>query len=168
MNIPSTSLYLREIPTLLRGEPERINDSIHRCTARRILLYFAVILAGAGLFGAAVGCWRAPLQAVYTALKLPLILLLTTLGNALLNGMLAPLQGLNISFRQSLLAILMSFTIAAAILGSLSPLLFFLVWNTPPLAQRADLSVLAHSFILVMQVLMIAFAGGAANVRLLQ
>jgi len=168
MSTAPANVDAQEIPSLLRGEAERINQSIQRCTPGRLLLYLAVIFAGAGTFGAAVGCWRAPLQALYTALKLPLILLLTTLGNALLNGMLAPLLGLNVSFRQSLLAILMSFTIAAAILGSFSPLLFFLVWNTPPLAERADLSGLAHSFILVMQVLMIAFAGGAANVRLLQ
>ena len=101
----AASLDAQEIPSLLRGEAARLNDSIQRCTPKRILLYLIVIFAGAGLFGAAVGSWRAPLQALYTALKLPLILLLTTLGNALLNGMLAPLLGLNISFRQSLLAI---------------------------------------------------------------
>src|SRR5438552_9720803 len=155
-----------EIPGLLRGEAERIDTSIQRCTPGRALFYVAVIFGGAGLFGAAVGCWRAPLQAAYTAIKLPLILLLTTFGNALLNGMLAPLLGLNISFRQSLLAILMSFTIAGAILGSFSPLLFFLVWNLPPLAAPGSSG--AYSFILLVQVLMIAFAGTAANLRLIQ
>jgi hypothetical protein len=161
-------MNLKAIPILLRGEPEPINGSIQRCTLRRILLYFGVIFAGAGVFGAAVGCWRGPVQAVYTAIKLPLILLLTTLGNALLNGMLAPLLGLNIGFRQSLVAILMSFTIAATILGSFSPILFFLVWNTPSLSQAASQSGSAYSLILVAQVLMIAFAGAAANLRLVQ
>ena len=47
-----------------------------------------------------------------------LIILLTALGNALLNAMLAPLLGLNISLRQSLLAILMSFAIAAGSAGN--------------------------------------------------
>ena len=166
MNSIANILGFDEIPCLLRGDAGRIDDSIHRCTPGRIVLYLAVIFAGAGLFGGAVGCWRDHLQAVYTALKLPLILLLTTLGNALLNGMLAPLQGLNISFRQSLLAILMSFTIAAAILGSLSPLLFFLVWNLPPLGSPGNSG--AYSHILLVQVLMIAFAGTAANLRLIQ
>ena len=159
---------MKAIPILLRGEPEPINESIQQCTLGRILLYIAVIFTGAGLFGAAVGYWRAPLQALYTALKLPLILLLTTLGNALLNGMLAPLLGLNISFRQSLVAILMSFTIAATILGSFSPLLFFLVWNTPSLSHAGSQSASAYNFILVAQVMMIAFAGVAANLRLVQ
>src|SRR5437588_5881907 len=155
----ATTLNLREIPVLLRGESEPINAAIQRCTAGRIILYVVVIFIGAGLFGASVGSWRAPLQAVYTATKLPLILLLTTLGNGLLNGMLAPLLGLNISFRQSLVAILMSFTIAAVILGAFSPLLFFLVWNTPPLFHEVNGSGPAYSVILLAQVMVIAFAG---------
>jgi hypothetical protein len=158
---------LGEIPVLLRGEPEPINDSLQRCTAGRVGLYITVIFLGAGCFGASVGCWRAPLQALFTALKFPLILLLTTFGNALLNGMLAPLLGLNLSFRQSLAAILMSFTIAAAILGAFSPILLFLVWNTPPLGQ-AEVSQAAYSCLLLTQVLAIAFAGLAANLRLWQ
>src|SRR6184192_2311965 len=103
-NIAPLNLGTQEIPSLLRGEAARLNQSIQRCTPKRILLYLTVIFAGAGLFGAAVGCWRAPLQALYTALKLPLILLLTTLGNALLNAMLAPLLGLNLGLRHCLLA----------------------------------------------------------------
>jgi len=157
-----------EIPVLLRGEAEPINDSIQRCTGRRILLYLAVIIVGAGCFGASVGWWRHPVQSFYTAVKFPVILLLTAFGNALLNGMLAPLLGLNISFRQSLVAILMSFTIAAAILGSFSPILLFLVWNTPPLVQKTGGSNTAYHFLLLTQALAIAFAGLAANLRLLQ
>jgi len=167
MNLTSDTLEIDEIPHLLRGEAERMDASIQRSSPARIVFYFTIILAGAGLFGAAVGCWRSQAQATYTAVKLPLILLLTTLGNALLNGMLAPLLGLNIGFRQSFLAILMSFVIAAAVLASLSPLLFFLVWNMPPLA-RISSSGGAYSVILLAQVLMIAFAGTVANFRLIQ
>ena len=131
------------------------------------MLYVAVIVAGAGMFGAAVGIWRAPLQSFYTAAKFPLLILLTTLGTALLNGMLAPLLGLNLAFRQSIFAILMSFTIAAAILGAFSPLIFFLIWNTPPLSAHAQAGS-AYSVVLLVQVGAIAFAGVAANLRLLQ
>src|SRR5206468_3138623 len=96
----------------------------------------------------------------------PLLILLTTLGTALLNGMLAPLLGLNIRFSQSLLAVLLSFTIFAMIVGSFSPLMFFLIWNTPPM-QSAQTAT-AYRSVLLVQVAIIAFAGIAANVRLLQ
>lgn len=168
MNTTIPNSALDHLPSLLRGDSDRITASLRRGAAAQVFLYLTVICAGAGLFGAAVGCWRASLQGVYTAIKLPLILLLTTLGNAMLNGMLAPLLGLNINFRQSLMAILMSFTIAAAILGAFSPLLFFLVWNTPPLVAGPGGSSAGYDFILVAQALIIAFAGVTANARLLQ
>src|SRR3954447_2843727 len=118
MESPSTTMDVGQISTLLRGQPELLSTWVRRWSVNRMLLYVAVIFVGAGCFGAAMGYWRAPRQALYDAIKFPLVILLTTLGNALLNGMLAPLLGLNIGFRQSLLLIFMSFTIAAAILGS--------------------------------------------------
>jgi hypothetical protein len=158
--------FRAELPGLLRGDRGRA--SMEDANRWRWLLYVAVIVIGAGLFGAAVGSWRAPLQSIYTAIKLPLTVLLTSLGNGLLNAMLAPLLGVNLSLRQSLLAVLMSFTIAAAILGAFSPLLYFLIWNTPPLAAGASTNASAHSFVLLCETGIIAFAGIAANARLLQ
>lgn len=157
-----------EVPELLRGSVTEGRAAIKQPDSRRWLLYLAIILGGAGLFGAALGSWRAPVQALYTAIKLPLILLVISLGNGLLNAMLAPLLGINLGLRQSLLAVLMSFTIAAAILGAFSPLLYFLIWNTPPLVAGASTNTGAHSFVLLCETAMIAFAGIAANVRLLQ
>lgn len=132
-----------------------------------MLLYIGVIVLGTAAFGGAVGIWRDPMQALYTAIKFPLIVLLTTLGNGLLNGMLAPLLGVNTSFRQSLLAIFMSFTIAAAVLGACSPLMYFVVWNTAPLAAQTAGSTTTHSFMFVMLVAIMAIAGIAGSVRLL-
>lgn len=162
-----TSLNVDQIPVLLRGDPDSISKWIQHLEITRTLVYLAVIIIGTGLYGAAMGLWRDPLQALYTAIKFPLIILLTALGNALLNGMLAPLLGLNIGFRQSFLAVLMSFTIVAIILGAFSPLMLFLVWNTPPISQQ-ELASSSHSFILLMQVLVISFAGIVANLRLVQ
>ncbi len=161
-------LDFRQISVLLRGESKPITGWMEHWDTRRALLCLGVIFAGAGAYGAAMGWWRSPLQAAYVALKFPLIILLTTLANALLNGMLAPLLGLNLHFRQSLLAILMSFTIAAAILGAFSPIIFFLVWNLPPMATGAQTDSLTFSFIKVVHVAIIAFAGVAANLRLVQ
>ena len=166
MGASPTKTGFQQLGVLLRGEPEPINEWILRWETRRVLLYLAVIFGGAGLYGAAMGCWRDPAQALYTAIKLPGIIVLTVLGNGLLNGMLAPLLGLNIGFRQVLQAILMSFTISSSILGAFSLLLFFLTWNAPPMNAPHDAGT--YAFIMVTHVAVIAFAGIAGNLRLLQ
>ncbi len=156
-----------EIATLLRGESETISMWSEVWNTRRFALHITVIVLGAGCYGAAMGWWRDPQQALYVAIKFPLIILLTTLGNALINGMLAPLLGLNIPFRQSFSAIVMGFTIAAAILGAFSPLIAFMVWNAPDLATK-NLSGSTYNFILLVHVSAIALAGVMGNLRLFQ
>ena len=160
----ATGKNFSSITVLLRGEADSIRGWIEHSDARRTVVYLAVIFAGAGCYGAAMGAWRDPFQALFVAIKFPLIILLVTTGNALLNGMLAPLLGLNISFRQSFLAILMSFTIASAILGSFSPLATFLVWNAPSIANAQASGT--YSFIQLTHVFVIAFAGVVATLRL--
>src|SRR6476620_1834011 len=134
MTAASISLNTSRVAVLLRGEPESLQAWLEGWDWRRVAFCVNVILGGAGLYGAAMGYWRAPLQGAFVAIKFPLIILLTTSGNALLNAMLAPLLGLNLGLRQSFLAILMSFTIASAILGSFSPIAAFAIWNAPALS----------------------------------
>ena len=165
MRAETTGLNIRQIATLLRGEAEIISRWTESWDPRRLALHIAVIVVGAGLYGAAMGWWRAPEQALFVAIKFPLIMLLTALGNALLNGMLAPLLGLNIPFRQSFLAVIMSFAISAAILGAFAPLAAFMVWNAPPMIPGEQMPG-TYSFIMLAHVLVIAFAGIVANLRL--
>jgi hypothetical protein len=79
--------------------------------------------------------------------------------------MLAPLLGLNLTFRQSLQAVLMSQTVTSAILGAFSPIIFFLVWNAPPMSAP---NAATYRIIMVAHVAMISFAGTAGNLRLAQ
>jgi hypothetical protein len=162
-----STLTWRDLPVLLSGDDARLGHWTTRVTGGSIVVSIGLVIVGAGLGGAAMGAWRSPEQALVSALKLPLILLLTTLGNGLLNGLLAPLLGLNIGFRQSALAILFSFAIAAVILGSFSPVILFLVWNLPSMSL-AESRATGYAALLVSQVAVIAFAGVAANVRLLR
>jgi hypothetical protein len=157
----------REIAVLLRGETQPIIAWTEQCNFKRIALHLGIIIIGAGIYGAAMGWWRAPQQALFVAIKFPLIILLMTFGNALINAMLAPLLGLNIPFRQTLLAILISFTIVAAILGSFSPVVAFFIWNAPPFSPETATGP-TYGFIKLMHVLVIAFAGVTGNVRLFQ
>jgi hypothetical protein len=165
--IETTGPHAGEIGALLRGNAETLYAWNASTDNRRLALQTAIIIAGSGGYGAVMGCWRAPEQALFTAVKFPLIILLTTLGNALINGMLAPLLGLNIPFRQSFSAVVMSFAITSAIFGAFSPLVAFMVWNLPPMASGGA-GTTAYNFMLLTHVLVIALAGTTGNVRLLQ
>src|SRR5437870_3391106 len=168
VNTATANPPLRRLPVLLGGNPGLLKDWAARWETSRVLECVAVICAGAGLYGAAMGYWRSPVQAGYNVVKFPLVILTTTLGNALINGMLAPLLGLNLRFRQSFMLVLMSFTIAATILGSFAPVVFFIIWNTPSLAGQTVISTATYNFVQLTQVVIIAFAGVASNIRLLR
>ena len=152
---------------MLRGDAESLQGWLHSGNAGRLGRELAVILMGSGCYGAAMGWWRSPEQALFVAFKFPLIILLTTLGNALLNAMLAPLLGLNLTLQQTLRSVLMSFVISSAIMGAFSPLIAFLVWNTPAMAAN-HISGSTYNFILLAHVLVIALAGITGNMRLFQ
>jgi hypothetical protein len=124
-----------------------------------------VIIVGAGLYGFTIGIWRAPMQSLYTAIKFPLLILLTCAGNGLVNGMLAQVLGSGLSFKQTTLAILMSFAIFSVILGGFSPVTLFIWYNAPPLGSVN--ATAGYSLILLTHVFLIAFAGVMANRRLL-
>jgi hypothetical protein len=163
LEIPGPS----EIGPLLRGETEVISGWTRQWVPGRFMLHVTVIVLGAGLYGAAMGWWRAPQQALFVAIKFPLIILLVTGGNALINGLLAPLLGLGIRFYQSFSAIVMSFAVTSVILGAFSPIMAFMVWNAPTI-NISHYDETAHSIILLANVVVIALAGTTGNVRLLQ
>ncbi|MBE7213389.1 MAG: hypothetical protein INR65_20425 [Gluconacetobacter diazotrophicus] len=160
----SLALASRNLRALLTGDTARLAACVEEPGAGWLALCAAVIVLGDGVYGCTLGWWRGPLQSLYTAVKFPLLVFLTCGGNALLNGLLAAVLGLGLSLRQSMLTILMSFTLTALILGAFSPVMLFLLGNTPPLTAHQPAS---HSVLLTAHVAVIAFAGVVANRRLL-
>ena len=156
----------KTVGAFLRAEPECFRGWMLSRQGSLVAFCIVVTIAGAGSYGAAMGCWRDSLQAFYTGIKLPLVILLTTLGNGLLNGMLAPLLGLNVTFRQSLAMVLMSFAITAMVLGALSPVALFIVWNTPPLAAGTTESSPEYALLQLTLAVFVALAGVMGNLRL--
>ncbi len=161
------SLHPRFVSAFLRADAGRFYEWVTQRQSQLIAFCVAAIIAGAGTYGAVMGSWASPLQALYAGIKLPLVILLTTLSNGLLNGMLAPLLGLNASFKQSLLVVLMTFATASVILGALSPVAWFVVWNTPPLAAGTWEKSPEYGFLQLTLAVFVAFAGITGNLRLL-
>ena len=163
----TSALRFGPLHILLRSDAAGLHQWVVRRRSWPVWLCVAAIVAGSGLYGAVMGCWRDPWQALYTGIKLPLAILLTTLGNGLLNGMLAPLLGLNLGFRQALVLVLISFAIASLVLGALSPVALFVVWNTPPLTTGTGLSSPEYGALQLTLAGFIAIAGILGNLRLL-
>ncbi|HEX4351164.1 MAG TPA: hypothetical protein VH251_12290 [Verrucomicrobiae bacterium] len=157
----------RSVDAFLRAGPESFHEWVTRRQSYLMVGCVAAIVIGAGSYGAVMGSWRDSWQALYTGIKLPLVILLTTAGNGLLNGMLAPLLGLNVTFRQSLAAVLVSFAITSIVLCALSPVALFIVWNTPPLTAGTKLSSPEYGFLQLTLAVFVALGGIIGNVRLL-
>ncbi len=163
----ATSLNPRFVSVFLRADAGTFYEWVVSRQSQLIGFCVLAIIAGAGSYGAVMGSWSCPAQAFYAGIKLPLVILLTTLGNGLLNGMLAPLLGLNATFRQSLLVVLMTFAIASLILGALSPVAWFLVWNTPPLTAGTHATSIEYGLLQLTLAVFVAYAGIVGNLRLL-
>jgi hypothetical protein len=153
-----------DLIALCRGDPEILCGWLEKDKSHKIFSCLFWMLIGSSIYGTTIGIWRSPLQAVYVALKFPLLIVLVTTGNALINGMLAQLYGAKISFRQSYLSVLMSFTTLSIIFLSLSPVSYFLIYSSDPMGSEG--AVTAHSIIILFNVFVISFSGIASNVNL--
>jgi hypothetical protein len=139
-------------------------DWLDEPSARRVWGVGLAAFAGLALYGFSVGYWRSPLMGFFVAVKLPLLVVLTLGFNGLLNGLLGILLGTGLGFRQSLLALLSSFALAALILGSLAPVTFLMAWNAPP--PDSPHASMAHSAYMVFHTFLVGIAGVAANLHL--
>lgn len=128
------------------------------------------IVIGAGAYGATMGLWRGPLQAVFAAGKLVALLLavwgLTTLTNLVLAGLLRA----RLSAAQVATATLLGLSITAVVLGALSPISLFFTVHAPALATgdatQADASLRIAQQLLAAHVVVLAIAGTLGVLRM--
>jgi hypothetical protein len=90
------------------------------------------ILVGGGAYGVAFGAWRAPAQALYSAVKLPVLFLAVALCTAGLGGMLALLLRSRLTLEQTGVCMLLSFAVTATVLAALSPVAIAIDLLVPP------------------------------------
>ncbi len=160
-------MNLPQLRILLRGDAAELSDLLRKPVNAALLAPFILaIVAGCGLYGFAIGLWRAPLLGVFVAIKMPLLIFFTLLVNGFLNGLLAQILGSGLSFRQTLTACLMCFAIFALMVGSLSPIVIGMVLDSPPPASpQGDLW---YRMLLLTHTAVIATAGIIANFKLLR
>ena len=136
----------------------------------------AMIIIGGAAYGFTFGLWRSPMQGLYSAVKMPALFFSVTAASALINTMLAQLMGARLRFRYVCSAMLVGMAIAAAIMGSLSPVVLFVILQMPApdpaaLGRSATDPVVMESMelfwrILLIHVGVIGAAGAIGNVQL--
>ena len=136
----------------------------------------ATLLGGAAIYGVAFGLWRAPIMALFSAIKLPLLFVATVLASVVLSVVLAALLRAPLSFRQSAVCVLVGLATTATALAALAPVGALIALSVAPPAPglvghpETDPAVVAANThaqgILLFHVAAIATAGVLGNLRL--
>jgi hypothetical protein len=116
--------------------------------------------AGAALYGAVFGGWHGPRLAAYVALKLPLVLLLTSALTLLFSWLAARLLGLPLRFAQVAVLIFLGLAVAAVLLASLTPVAWLFIHCAPAPAPEART---AHNLLYLMHTLFVGGCGLAGT-----
>lgn len=122
-----------------------------------------VMIAGAAGYGAVLGAWHGPRLAAYCAIKLPLVLVLTTTITMAFSWVGGQLLGLRLRVAQVVVLNLLTLASAALLLASLIPVagLFTAAAPPPTTASRT-----AHNLLYLMHTGFVA-ACGSGGMRLL-
>ena len=113
-------------------------------------------LVGAGLYGLVLGLWRAPLQGLFAALKLPFVLLLTAFLSVVFLFLLCRLLAIPMTFPQVAQSSLFCLSYAGVVLGALAPVAALFQWSLPPMGPEAQYT---HNILFLTHTLLVAFAG---------
>ena len=119
-----------------------------------------VVLFGAAIYGWTFGLWRSPWLALYVAIKLPVLLVLTTSMVLVFNWLLAHIMGSGLGIAQVAALTYRAMAVACLVLVSLSPVSAFLAISCPQPRPYDDLS---HNLLLLLHVLFVMGAGVYGN-----
>ncbi|MCH9649376.1 MAG: hypothetical protein K0U98_14135 [Deltaproteobacteria bacterium] len=133
-------------------------------SARWWLETLGVLILGGSLYGAAIGLWHGPKLAVYVAVKLPLLLVLTATLTLALNWMAALLFGLRLEIREVAALAFSALSVAAVVLASLTPIALFFTYTVPIPSVAARTT---HNLLYLMHTAFVAASGlvGTAALR---
>jgi hypothetical protein len=122
-----------------------------------------VMIAGAAGYGVVLGQWHGARLAFYCAVKLPLVLILTTLITIAFSWVGATLLGLPLRLGQVAALNILTLATASVLLASLIPVAWLFTQTAPP---PSTASRTAHNLLYLMHTGIVA-ACGAGGMRLL-
>jgi hypothetical protein len=117
----------------------------------------------AALYGGVLGSWHGPRLAAYDAIKLPLVLLLTSALTVGFAWTAAALLGLPLRFGQVAVLTFLALAVASLLLASLAPVAFFFNLSAPAPTPEART---AHNLLYLLHTALVGGCGLAGTVAL--
>lgn len=150
--------------SLLHRQNALLADAIAGRGLRRHWGLLCVAMAmGAALYGAVLGMWHGPRLALWVALKLPLVLLLTSALTVLFSWAVARILGLPLRFGQVGVLTFLALAVGSLLLASVAPVawLFTICAPVPSAAARTT-----HNLLYLLHTAFVGGCGLAGTVAL--
>lgn len=122
------------------------------------------VIGGAALYGFVFGLWRSPEQALYSAIKMPAMMLTLVMISSLINILLAQVLGSGLSAAQTTTCVLLSLTLTSVLLAAVTPVMLLFVYQCPAPGEAGAMA--SYRVLLFGNTCAVALAGIAGNVRL--
>ena len=152
------------VRTLVSWRDDLLDDlAASRRLGARATTLTATMVAGAAAYGVVLGMWHGPRLAVYCAIKLPLVLVLTTLVTIAFSWVGAHLLGVPLRLAQVVVLNLLALATASILLASLAPVVWLFTQAAPP---PTTASRTAHNLLYLMHTALVAVCG-AGGMRVL-
>jgi len=119
--------------------------------------------AGAAIYGAVLGGWQGRILILYVALKLPLVLLLTSAFTLLLSFVGARVFDLRLGLLEVAVLTFTGLAVASLLLAALAPVAAFFEWACPRPSPAARL---AHNLLYLLHTGFVGGAGLAGSIAL--
>jgi hypothetical protein len=149
---------------LLRGADAFLEEI---AAGRNLLRHWVRLCLGmtacAATYGAVLGFWHGPELAFYSAVKLPLVLLLTSAFTVAFAWMAAALLGLPLRFGQVVVLTFLALAVASLLLASLAPVAGFFTLCAPPPTERERT---AHNLLYLLHTAFVGSCGLAGTMAL--
>ncbi|MFN8060344.1 MAG: hypothetical protein U0Q12_14400 [Vicinamibacterales bacterium] len=147
--------------SVLRGRDELLERILGDGPLLRTLWGLtAVMVASAALYGAALGSWHGFRLAVYDAVKLPTVLVLTSAFTMLFSWIAARLSGVSLRFAQVAALTFLGLATGAVVLASLTPIAWFFTFCAPSPSGAARAT---HNALYLMHTSCVAACGVAGS-----
>ncbi|HEX7185749.1 MAG TPA: hypothetical protein VF756_28250 [Thermoanaerobaculia bacterium] len=149
---------------LLRGYDDLLSDVVEGRRLLRHWLGLSLLMAVcAALYGAVFGLWHGPRLSAYVALKLPLVLLLTSALTVIFSWIAALALGLPLKLGQVAVLTFLALSVASLLLASLAPVAWLYIFCSPlPSAGTRT----AHNLLYLMHTAFVGGCGLAGTVAL--